>query len=95
MKIEIATNLKDLRKEKGWTQKEAANRIYLSRESYASYETGRLYPQLITVVRMADVFNVTLNRLIFKYEEYECYKCGETSDPEEMQSFCPHCLTAK
>jgi transcriptional regulator with XRE-family HTH domain len=42
----FAKNLKALRKEKGWTQQELADRMGIKRAALGAYEEGRSEPRL-------------------------------------------------
>lgn len=56
--------LKTLRKHLGLTQKQVANEIGLMVETYANYELGRREPDLETLIKLADFFNVSLDELM-------------------------------
>ena len=52
----FAQRLKELRKERGLTQQELADRLGLKRAALGAYEEGRAEPRLINVVAIADFF---------------------------------------
>lgn len=56
--------LKRLRKEKGLTQDEVAQRIGVSRTSYLKYEKGTHEPDFDTLKKIAELFSVDCNHLI-------------------------------
>lgn len=56
--------LLELRKQKDLTQQELANKLYLTQNGYASYETGRTEPNIQTLCKLADFYNVSLDYLI-------------------------------
>lgn len=56
--------LKELRKEKGLTQEELANKLFLSQNGYSSYENGRTEPNIDILCRLADYYNVSLDYLV-------------------------------
>lgn len=61
---EFAARLKALRKEKGLTQQELADRLGLKRASLGAYEEGRAEPKLVNVVAMADFFGISVDGLL-------------------------------
>ena len=56
--------LKELRESKGLTQKEVAEIIGYSEISYARYEKGEREPDITTLCKLAEYFNVTVDYLI-------------------------------
>lgn len=55
--------LKDLRIERGLTQKELATQLSLNQSSIARFEKGDRFPELDTFIKIADYFSVTLDFL--------------------------------
>lgn len=53
-----------LREEKGLTQEELAAAIGISRASLSHYESDRRKPNLITLTRLADLFQVSVDYII-------------------------------
>jgi len=64
MKSALATNLKSLRKERGWTQQALAERLGLTRPTLGAYEEGRSEPKLSVLIDMAACFAVTVDALV-------------------------------
>ena len=60
----IAEKIKALRTEKCLTQQELANKIEVSKNSVSLYETGKKYPSLVTLCKIATVFNVSTDYLL-------------------------------
>jgi transcriptional regulator with XRE-family HTH domain len=60
----FAQRLKELRKERGLTQQELADRLGLKRAALGAYEEGRAEPRLINVVAIADFFGVSVDALL-------------------------------
>ena len=56
--------LKELRESKRLTQKEVAEIIGYSEISYARYEKGEREPDITTLCKLAEYFNVTVDYLI-------------------------------
>jgi len=55
--------LKDLRKQKGWTQKELANKLDIRYSHLNKYESGMHAPPLEKLIQLADIFDVSLDFL--------------------------------
>jgi transcriptional regulator with XRE-family HTH domain len=60
----FAQRLKALRKAKGLTQQELADRLGLKRAALGAYEEGRAEPRLINVIAIADFFGVSADALL-------------------------------
>ena len=56
--------LKHLRTINHLTQLELANMLNIERSTLSSYETGRRYPTLVILIRVADIFNVSVDYLL-------------------------------
>lgn len=56
--------LKELRKQKGWTQKELANMLDIRYSHLNKYENGMHAPPLEKLTQLADIFDVSLDYLI-------------------------------
>lgn len=59
----FASTLKDLRKQKGYTQPELAEKLGISRSAVSMYEQAKREPDLATLKRIAAFFDVDLDRL--------------------------------
>ena len=62
--IEIGNNLQSIRKRRGLTQKELGDKIGLTRESIASYESGRSHLLVTTLLDMASILKVKVNEIL-------------------------------
>lgn len=59
----IGDLIKELRKDKGWTQVELAKRVHVNRTTIGGYETGRIQPPRAMVIKLADLFDVNVDYL--------------------------------
>lgn len=57
--------LRELRKHKGWSQADVAKRVGVERSLVGNYELGVHQPALPTLLKLADIFQVSLDCLIF------------------------------
>jgi len=60
--------IKELRKQKGVTQKELARVIHVTDDSVYNWEKGRSEPSIADLINMADYFQVTVDYLIGRVE---------------------------
>ena len=56
--------LKELREEKGVTQKTVADNIYCAPSVYARYERGVREPDIDTLCKLADYHNVSVDYIL-------------------------------
>jgi transcriptional regulator with XRE-family HTH domain len=74
--------IKHLRKEKKWRQAELAEKINADARQISRYEKGKINPSVETLVRIAQVFDVTIDYLLienankkpFQLEDKELFK---------------------
>lgn len=64
----FGANLKHLRKQKGITQQEIADRINTSRSCISNYESGNRQPDNQTIKLIADFFDVSVDYLFGRSE---------------------------
>ena len=57
-------NLRELREKKGWTQEKVAREVGLSPKTISFYETGFREPSRKTLIDLAKIFDVSVDRLI-------------------------------
>jgi transcriptional regulator with XRE-family HTH domain len=60
----LASRIKELRDQKGISQEELAHRAGLSRTGMGFLETGKRWPRLDTLMKVADGLNITLDELL-------------------------------
>ena len=62
--MELGARIKEHRKEKGLSQDDLAEKIYVSRQTISNWETGRTYPDVQSLLLLSNVFEVTVDSLI-------------------------------
>ena len=62
--MEIGSKLKNARNEKGMTQEQAAELLDVSRQTISNWENNRSYPDIISVIKMSDIYSVSLDHLL-------------------------------
>ena len=60
----LAKNLKDLRKQFGYTQKYVAEQLGIIYQSYQHYEWGLTVPTLQNFIKLAKLYNVSCDDLL-------------------------------
>ena len=66
--MEFNKKIQELRKENGITQEELSKILYVSRTAVSKWESGRGYPNLDSLKRIAVYFNVTVDQLLSSKE---------------------------
>ena len=62
--MEFNEKLQELRKSKGLTQEELAEKLFVSRTAISKWESGRGYPSIDSLKEIARFFSVTIDNLI-------------------------------
>ena len=62
--MELGSQIKQHRKELGISQDELAERIFVSRQSISNWENNKTYPDIHTLLLLAETFGVSLDELI-------------------------------
>ena len=60
----VSENIKFLRRDKGLTQQEFADRIDIKRSLVGAYEEGRADPRISNLIKMSEVFGVSIDDLV-------------------------------
>lgn len=62
--MEFHEKLQELRKQKGLTQEELAQQLYVSRTAISKWESGRGFPNIDSLKAISKVFHVSLDALL-------------------------------
>ncbi len=63
--MKISKTLKRLRAEKGITQEQLAEQLFISRQSVSSWENDRTQPDLEMLGRLSEIFGVSIEELVY------------------------------
>lgn len=63
-------NLKRMRLEKGFTQKNMCDLLNVSHNCYASYEQGRTEPNIEMLVKISEIFNCSIDYLVGREDDF-------------------------
>lgn len=62
--MEIGSKLKNARMKIEMTQEYVAEQIGVSRQTISNWETGKSYPDIVSVIKMSDLYDVSLDYLL-------------------------------
>ena len=65
----FSEKLQLIRKNKGLTQEELAEKLDISRQAVAKWESGQAYPDISNLIQISNLFNVTVDYLV---RDQEC-----------------------
>ncbi|WP_125567118.1 helix-turn-helix domain-containing protein [Companilactobacillus insicii] len=60
--------LKKIRKEQNTTQDDLASQLFVTRQAISKWESGDSTPDLNNLIKLTDIFNVSLDTLVFGAE---------------------------
>src|SRR5690625_1556941 len=68
---QIAYNIKFFREQNGWTQEELASKIIGSRSTIAKWENNTGTPDIESLIKLCEIFNITLDQLVGRHSYKE------------------------
>ena len=66
--MEIGKKLKEARQICGLTQESVAEELNVSRQTISNWETEKFYPDILYVLQLSDLYQVSLDELLKGYE---------------------------
>lgn len=97
-----ADTLKALRLEKGFTQDELGEKVFVSRQAVSRWENGETIPGVDTLKELSRVYGVTINKLLGEPAKLVCQCCGMELDESSISAepdgsanpnYCKWCYT--
>lgn len=76
----LAQNIKTLRNKAGWSQQVLADQLGMGRSTLAEYERGKTEPNIDTLIKLTELFNISLDQLIRKNLLAESYEIIKNKD---------------
>ena len=70
----IGENIRRLRLEKEMSQEELANQIFTTRQTVSNYENGRSVPDLQTIEKLSEIFEVDPETLLYGNQKSELFQ---------------------
>jgi len=83
--MEFHEKLQELRKQKGLTQEELAQFLFVSRTAISKWESGRGYPNIDSLRAIAKFFSVTIDELL---SGDEALTIAEADNKQNKQHLC-------
>ena len=62
--MEIGSKLKNARNNIGLTQEQVAEVLGVSRQTISNWENNKSYPDIISVIKMSDIYSISLDHLL-------------------------------
>ena len=62
---EVSNSIKKLRQEKKLSQEELAEKLYVTRQAVSNWENGKTQPDIDTITKLANIFDVSVERIIY------------------------------
>ena len=70
----------ELRTQKGLSQEELAEKVFVTRQAVSRWETGETVPNTETLKLLSKLFDVSINTLLGSPRELVCGCCGMPID---------------
>ena len=83
--MEFNEKLKALRKSRGLTQQQLADKLFVSRTAVSKWESGRGYPNIESLKQIAELFSVSVDELVSANEAIEL---AEHNEKRGKKHFC-------
>ena len=62
--MEISKCIKDARLQKNINQETLAEQLGVTRQTISSWENGKSYPDIVIVIKMSDIFNISFDKML-------------------------------
>ena len=86
--IDVAQNLKQLRKKHGYTQQEVANILKVAKTTVSTWERGAAKPRMDVARQLANLYGVTLGQLVGETNLTESKSSNTTNqEPIDLQKY--------
>ncbi len=89
--MNFSEKLKLIRKSKGMTQEELAEKLDVSRQAVTKWESGQIYPDISNLIQISNLFNVTVDYLV---RDQECAVSPESGTKSDLKSLIDFRLEA-
>lgn len=77
----IASQIKKLRKSRGWTQPQLADQLSVSKQTISNWETGIKVPRMGSLQKLADLFNVRIGEITnVSIDDNDIFKINKSSN---------------
>ena len=69
VKNDFSEKLQLIRKNKGLTQEELAEKLSVSRQAVAKWKSGQVYPEITNLIQISNLFNATIDYLVLELKD--------------------------
>ena len=83
----FSEKLQLIRKSQGMTQEDLAEKLDVSRQAVAKWESGQVYPDISNLIQISNLFNVTVDYLVRDQECMVSYDDHEDTDIGKLIDF--------
>ena len=83
----FSEKLQILRKNKGYTQEALADKLGVSRQAVAKWESGQIYPDISNLIQISDLMNVSVDYLVKDQDCAVGIKPQSDTDLDELIAF--------
>lgn len=74
--METKNIILELRNQKGWSQDELAEKVFVTRQAVSRWENGETVPNTDTLKLLSQLFDVSINTLLGSPRKLICQCCG-------------------
>lgn len=85
--MEFNEKLRLLRQKKEWTQEELASQLYVSRTAISKWESGKGYPAIDSLKKLAEIFGVSIDELLSNEELVIAAQSDTQNKLQQVYSF--------
>ena len=78
----FSDKLQIIRKSKGITQEELAEKLNVSRQAVTKWERGMSYPDIMNLIQLSEIFHITVDYLV---KDNQCGVCMETNCDNDLE----------
>lgn len=64
--LQLTSNLRKYRKAYGYTQDRLSKRLNITRQTYSNYERSNRVPDLDLLIKLCDIYSITLEQLVLQ-----------------------------
>lgn len=85
--MNFSEKLQIIRKSKGMTQEEIAEKLSVSRQAVAKWESGMAFPDIYNLIQLSELFHVTVDYLVKENECSKSIKPAPDNDIDKLIEF--------
>ena len=69
VKNDFSEKLQLIRKNRGLTLEELAEKLSVSRQAVAKWKSGQVYPEITNFIQISNLFNATIDYLVLEFKD--------------------------